>query len=436
MPEKTPIDERGPVFISYRQSDGVDLAVETAWTLRAAGVPVWHDQTDLPPGDTRRRLREALASGLSGAVLLVTPEIQHSAVVRTLELPELLRLAEVPTFTLSVASTIERSPGKLDYDAPDRLLGQRPGTLSDLTQRPVQRPTDRSTIARWHARVRMQALRPSVAASRGKLHIDIQTRIPPFAARADSDLILRLRTPLEGERRPNLKGLDDLRRFLADLPELVALAGAEQVRIAGGAHLSVAYAIGAALPTTLLGLLEAVDTSGDVWAVSGNVPSDSTDECLAIVSDETRSVSGKLVIYLDLLPQRSDAAFDDLVQGSDGSIARSVHVRPSRDGNLDPSEATSIVGAACSVIREIANEQRDADVHLLLRAPWTVATLLGRTLNTLKVHLYEWENGSGVPKSPAYVESLVVQAGLGGSVVRRVPEFDRAPEVSGAGSLW
>ena len=69
---------RGPVFISYRHSDGREIAVALAWALRAAGVPVWHDQTDLPPGDTERRLAEALSSGLSGAVLVVTREIEDS----------------------------------------------------------------------------------------------------------------------------------------------------------------------------------------------------------------------------------------------------------------------------------------------------------------------------------------------------------------------
>ena len=61
-------NQLGPTFISYRQSDGLDLAIALAWSLRVAGVPVWHDQTDLPPGDTSRRLAEALDGGLSGAV--------------------------------------------------------------------------------------------------------------------------------------------------------------------------------------------------------------------------------------------------------------------------------------------------------------------------------------------------------------------------------
>ena len=121
----SPIDPRGPVFISYRQSDGRDIAVALAWALRAAGVPVWHDRSDLPPGDTERRLAEALSSGLSGAVLLVTPDIKSSKAIRDIELPRLLELEKHAEFTLAVGSTVEAQHGtsRLDYSAPDRLLG-------------------------------------------------------------------------------------------------------------------------------------------------------------------------------------------------------------------------------------------------------------------------------------------------------------------------
>ena len=75
---------------------------------------------------------------------------------------------------------------------------------------------------------------------------------------------------MEGDRRPNRSGLEDLRHFLADLPELRARAGADQVRVQGGAHLSAAFALGAALPTTLMGRVEAVDTEGQLWSLTGN----------------------------------------------------------------------------------------------------------------------------------------------------------------------
>ena len=34
------VNALGPVFVSYRQSDGTELAEDLAWALRAAGVPV------------------------------------------------------------------------------------------------------------------------------------------------------------------------------------------------------------------------------------------------------------------------------------------------------------------------------------------------------------------------------------------------------------
>ena len=242
------VDPRGPVFVSYRISDGFDLAANTAWALRAAGVPVWHDESDLPPGDTERRLAEALESGLSGAVLLVTPEIEHSRIVREIELPQLLQLAENPAFTLSVLSVIEREPEKLDYGAPDRLLAQPEGTLENFKQKPARTQRQRADAAHAQCQRRMQAVRSNVGAASGVITLDVQTRIPPFATRVDSDLVLRLRPPMDGDRRPHYQGLHDLKLFLSDLPQLVALAGAEHAKMRGGAHLSVAYALGAALP--------------------------------------------------------------------------------------------------------------------------------------------------------------------------------------------
>ena len=70
-----------------------------------------------------------------------------------------------------------------------------------------------------------------------------------------------------------------------------------------------------------------------------------------------------------------------------------------------------------------AGQFRTSEVHLLLRCPWTAALLLGRTLNTLRVHLYEWEDGPddhGNPTKPRYLPSLVVRSGAGGSPIEDV----------------
>jgi CBASS immunity sensor of nucleotide second messenger signals/TIR domain-containing protein len=425
------VDPRGPVFISYRHSDGLELATALAWALRAAGVPAWHDRTDLPPGDTNRRLAEALDSGMSGAILLVTPEIQHSNVVREIELPALLELEKNQAFTFSIASTVERGPGKLDYAAPDRLLSQQPGTLQRIDQQPVKRSEDRADIARAQCRRRVQALRPAVEAAGGVLTLDLQTRIPPYAAHFDADLVLRLRPPRDGDRRPNRDGLDDLSHFLRHLPQLVAFAGAEQIRVRGGAHLSVAFALGGALPTTLLGRVEVVDTGGGVWALQGiaAAPADG-DRLLEPVSPATGGETrGPVLVYIDLLPTRSDAAVEEFMDARPDSFAGWLHLRSTSPTNLDAECAATIIGEAAQAIRDLAGAHRTTDVHLLLRCPYPVALLLGRTLNTLRIHLYEWEDGPddrGSAVDPRYVPSLVVRSGAGGSPIETITLPERA----------
>ena len=419
------VDPRGPVFVSYRQSDGSALAADTAWALRAAGVPVWYDESDLPPGDTERRLAEALVSGLSGAMLLVTPEIQLSRIVREVELPQLLELEKNSDFTLSVLSVIERDSGRLDYGAPDRLLSQPEGTLTRLKQERARTQHQRADAAHAHCQRRMQAVRAAVEGAGRIITIDVQTRIPPFATRVDADLVLRLRPPIDGDRRPHHQGLQDLKLFLTNLPQLLALAGAEHARVRGGAHLSAAFALGAALPTTLTGRVEAVDTGGNVWSLTGNAPVPDGSYQILDVKQASHSFTpaGVLLVYVDLLPTRSDSAFDELIAEGTAPFAAAFQVRPVRGGMLIPDEAAAIIGEVSRAIRDLAGQFRTSEVHLLLRCPWTVALLLGRTLNTLRVHLYEWEDGpndSGAIASPRYLPSLVVRSGAGGSPIESV----------------
>ena len=425
------INLRGPVFLSYRHSDGSLLATNLAWALRAAGVPVWHDKSDLPPGDTRSRLDEALRSGLSGAVLLVTPEIGESSVIRDVELQGLLALEANGAFTLSIASTIETAPGRLDYAASDQLLSLAGGTLSRLHHDPALTPRDLADIARGQCRQRMEALRADIESAGRVIHINMQTRIDPSASGLRGDLVVRLRKPMPGDRRPNRQGLEDLQMFLADLPHLVEISGARHGSVSGGAHLSVAFALGAALPTTLLGHVEAVDTAGYTWTFPDNAPAPVGSTRLLEITDRSprEAISGDALVYVDLLPTRSDAAFEQFLEVSFGRFAGVFHIRTATGGNLRPGDASAVVAEASQAIRQAASLSEVSEVHLLLRCPWTVALLLGRTLNTIRVHLYEWEDGlddDGNLVEPRYLPSLVVRSGTGESPIESVAMPARA----------
>ena len=419
------VSPRGPVFLSYRRSDGDELAIALAWALRSAGVPVWLDRSDLPPGDTERRLEEAMQSGLSGAVLLVTPDIEASSAVKDIELPQLLALEAEGAFTLSIASTIETEVGGLDYSAPDRLLSQTASNLSGLRQDPALTSRGIADIARSHCRQRMEALREYIEAAGQVIDINLQTRITPSAIGPHGDLVVRLRPPTPGDRRPNRQGLEDLRLFLGDLPHLLEIAGARHARISGGAHLSVAFALGAALPTTLLGRVEVVDTAGSPWTFSDNAPAPVASARLLEVTDRSshEATSGDALVYLDLRPTRNESAFDRLLEAPPGRFAGVFHIRTVAEGSLLSEDAGAIVAEASHAIRQAASRSEASEVHLLLRCPWTVALLLGRTLNTIRVNLYEWEDGpddGGSRVAPRYLPSLVVRSGAGGSPIERV----------------
>ena len=419
------VSPRGPVFLSYRHSDGAELATNLARALRSAGVPVWHDRSDLPPGDTKRRLEEAMQSGLSGAVLLVTPDIGASTVVKDIELPWLLALEAGGAFTLSIASTIEAEAGRLDYGAPDRLLSQPSPTLKRLRQDAALTPKDIADIARSHCRQRMEALQQDIESAGQVIDINLQTRITPSANSLNGDLVVRLRPPMPGDRRPNRLGLQDLQLFLGEIPYLLESAGARHAKVSGGAHLSVAFALGAGLPTSLLGRVEAVDTAGYTWTLLDNTPAPVSSTQLLKIKDRSThcASSGDALVYVDLLPTRRDFAFERLLDAYHGRLAAVLHIRTVAQGNLHPRDASTVVAEASHAIRQAVSCSNTSEIHLLLRCPWTVALLLGRTLNTIRVNLYEWEDGpdaDGSRVSPRFLPSLVVRSGAGGSPIEGI----------------
>ncbi len=410
-----------PVFISYRTSDGRDLAATLAWALRSTGVPVWHDATDLPPGDTTRRLQEALTAGLSGAVLLVTPQIRRSTVVREIELPELLALEADPAFTFAVASTVRRRPTRqqratsqlpgLDFTAPDRLLAQPDGTVQRFKQYPLFAPDDVATLARELAAQRMAAVRTLRDPT---LLLDIQTRLDPRGTPPEVPLAVRIPPPSVGRRTPNPASWTALASFLTDLPRLLAIAQAQRLHVRGGAHLSIAFALGSAVPTTSSWPVTVEDQTGEIWGDSGSgIPPDIIG---GLPTAHVAAPAGSPVaIFIDLVPTDppGDAFGAHLTRHPD-RYAAILRLLPAQRSRLVPAAGAAIVTELTQRIRACAAEAGTHRVHLFLRTPFPVAVLLGRALNTLEITLYEWEDSSD---PPSYIQTATVASGRGGGPV-------------------
>jgi hypothetical protein len=411
-----------PVFISYRTSDGSDLAAALAWALRATGVPVWHDITDLPPGDTERRLQEALTSGLSGAVLLITPEIRHSRVVREIEVPGLLALEPDPTFTFAIGSVIPlpapgggSAPGiRLDYAAPDVLLAQSAGTLQRFTQYPVFDDAGIAVLAREIAAQRMAAIR---ATGSPDLLLDIQTRLDPRGTPPEVPLAVRTKPPTPGQRLPDPDIWLPFAAFLTDLPRLLSIAGAQRLHIRGGAHLSVAFALGAAVPTTSTWAVTVEDQTGSIW---GEPPSEEHSRRRTKVREESRAcepstAAAPVAVYVDLVPSSPPGdAFAEHIVDHPGRYARAIRLHLTRREPIRPEAASPLVSDLSDKIRACAGLASTHLVHLFLRTPFPIAVLLGRTLNTLEVTLYEWDDTGTIPR---YVQTATISSGRGGGPI-------------------
>ncbi|WP_350349067.1 SAVED domain-containing protein [Agromyces sp. G08B096] len=416
-----------PVFISYRQKDGTDIAAELAWLLRTAGVPVWRDRDDLPPGDTEARLKQAIAAGISGGVLVITPDVANSRVVKTLEAPHLLALHDNhEVFALGIANSVKTEDGTTDYDAPDGLLDRRPGTLSGVDQHPADRDGLLVLIRGlvWH---RIASLREQIQTTDQTFHLSLQTRnTPQVYDRTGDELDIRLR-PSSHERLPSAEGLRDLKDTIGFLPDAVTRSSAHRIRVQGGAHLSVAFAVGAALPSSRIGHMDVIDQQGVSWASDGESRFTAQPQVriTAEGSNPSAITSGRaaVAVYVDLLPQRSDAAFARYLEDRAPFLAAWRHLTSANDTLIEPSEAGLIAADVAAHIRGLSNDNSNAEIHLLLRCPFSLALLIGRLTNTLRFVVYEWDDSEpteGDDYRARYVPTLRVRTSASAGVIEEV----------------
>lgn len=275
----------GPVFLSYRQSDGTGIANLVETYLRCGGIIPWRDLADLPAGEVARSVREAVEEGLSAGILIVTPELKDSQFVPEHEVPALQRMQrkDPRRFCLYVLNTI-RNPENvsgIDVDAPDRLLGltDNPRTshrrrrvergrlaqdraenrlLRDAKQYALLEATDDLPAVSELGMLLRDLLRRRLRARRVQLwdreiRIAVQTR--PVASseeasrsgRGKADLTIRMEQNPENQLPSEL----DYRCLQQTLPIIIDSLHNHQVNevtFTGGCHPSVAWVLGAALP--------------------------------------------------------------------------------------------------------------------------------------------------------------------------------------------
>lgn len=413
------VDVSGPLFLSYRHNDGETIVSDLAWLLRAAGIPVWRDKDDLPPGDTAERLAEAIDDGLSGAVLVITQDVANSAIVRSIEAPKLIDLHRSDArFQLLVANDVASPGGHTDYSAPDRLLGRVKEDLRGVDQSATT-PEGLLSLTRKALTHRMIRQRPSVERNE-VFEMSIQTRnVGQVYDRTGAQLDIRVRRSRH-EKLPDPAGLEDMRRTLPLLPDAITSTGANRVRISGGAHLTVAFALGIALPSSRIGTLEVIDQRSAIWASGHEAAVPGSPALIFEESSTAAPVAGggrpAVAVYVDLLPTPSDAAFERFLDEHQGALSAHAVIRSRQRGLLDSADAGEIASEVAGRIRQLSAEHANARVELLLAVPFGLAVLIGRLCNTLRIRLYEWDDSEddedpNVEDSrPRYVPCIEVRA--------------------------
>lgn len=415
----------GPVFISYRQSDGTQQAESLENLLRAAGLVVWRDLVDLRPGTTTDRLEQALTEGLSAGVLVVTPDIVDSEVVRDRELPRLLQLDEDPAFSLCIANKIARtgSESKCDYDAPDRLLRLAPArTLADKKQANVLDPAGELEIVRDLLMHRIEQRRPEIRAEGRDFTVRVQSRPAPFAVDADDDdLHMRIKEATEG-RLPSPDGLELLRRTLPLTGDAVFAAGAKRVQISGGAHLSIGLALGAAFPETKIGSVAVLDVQNTAWesTPTSNDPGITELNVGALPTEVTQpsNTANRVAVFVTLTADPDLTAFQRLVRESADGFANVEIVSVTSTGRIDPQEAGRLGRAVAQHLKRLSANHGRAEVHLAFHGPFPMAVLVGRYLNTLRTIAYEWDGDT--INGPRYRPAIALEPGVAGGPITEV----------------
>lgn len=414
----------GPVFISYRQLDGTAQADALEELLRVAGLVVWRDHRDMRPGTIIDRLERALTGGLSAGVLVVTPGIAHSDIVRERELPRLLQLDADPNFSLCIANTVPRADEELkcDYDAPDRLLRITPArTLADKKQANMRQASGEIEIVRDLLMHRIEQLKPIVREGRD-FTIRLQSR--PFSSALDAggeDLHIRLK-PSDDGRLPSRGGLELLQKTLPLTSDAVYATGVKCVCVSGGAHLSVGLAFGAALPETKIGKMIVVDAKDNPWiSVATDDDPQTTElmiESIQIERDQVVVLQHRVVILVTLTPHVDRTAFEWLVNDSAGGFDAAEVISLGSTERIDPREAARLSVAIAQQVKKLSASHGRAEVHLAFHGPYAMAVLIGRYLNTMRTIVYEWDGNN--KNAPSYKAVLTLEPGVTGGPITEV----------------
>lgn len=469
-------DPKGPIFISYRRSDGHSKAVVLDNFLRSAGLVPWRDLVDLQPGETEQRVKEAFAEGISSAILLVTPQLGRSAFVPQTELPVLVELdqdaGDAQPFRLHIVNTI-RSDDELDaFDTaePARMMtdaGHWPPDPGDFPLAARAELRSFMHYALFDERHELLKLVRHLLDARLRARVDelvdkevtIQTQTRPEAdahsRRAGTwrptmlkeddddlyDLIVRLRQDsVTGV--PSELSLTCLKQTLPVMVDQLHSHGVTKVELVGGGHATLLWALGAALPTTRMaeGNVSMTDPKRQLWEETPREVVADGDGGLFIprfevLPDSIRTAHPahpvRAAVLLKFKGRADVGHFRKMADQLEGCVAQMIVTVDLKDLEsegpawIPPAEGCRIARAIMDELRRFASHEGVKELHIACALPTVIAGFCGRESNTLNIVLHELGEGSK-PGEREYVQTVRIECGTyGGPITEVFPQHPR-----------
>lgn len=395
------IDPYGPVFISYRHSDGKSIADRVSTLLKSVGVPVWIDSEAMQVGHIEKRVDRAIEQTISGAIVISTEDTAHSDVISNNEVPRFLQLLDNdPTFPICIINVNDKDAvGEgPDYSAPDRRMrtvavgSDLKGPLSSIKQFGVEKE-DLVTLVGAMAAERVKRIHQACQERDDRIVRLGLSSWEESVSRASSGnhLDLQLAAPNSGDRF-NREALETFKDTLKETRKAVEYVSPSVLQIEGRAHLFLAFVLGAQFPETFV--KRAIVRQGDEnWRCKND--GDQNDGFLHLtdqmVCNESLSGRARVAVYLDLVPGRLDSAFTSFVEVNKEEISYSARIGMREPGQIDPNDGACIAREASNMIRALSGSHGGAHIDLMMRCPLPLAFMIGRNVNTLSFTVYEYE---------------------------------------------
>ena len=398
-------DPRGKYFISYRRSPvRTQEAVKVRDALRDRGMPTWRDLDDLDSEPTEDELITTLTdSSIAGAVMLISPEIEESPMIREVEAFHIFKRHQAEDDFVVKPVLIG-----LDYQDTNKVLNNPAGfqNLADWNQCRFKADyltdADANMIARSVLKSRLQLI--AKVAPDEPLDIALFSRRSsgpgPYGLRHDFSSYFDGRTPRDIESYHRIESaLLDTADVLTSVHNDISLVGQ------GNAALPIGVLYGAIfspLASFRVSWLQRLDGQESIWSLfsgQGNISLNTE-----ITKGDPGSEDIVLALSISANIQRSIADF----MHSNGlrpraSIHATLETSSVPQGTvLSPQDGLSIVLQAVQSVRDLREDigLHRVRLHLFLACPLAMAVLLGQKLNTFsECVLYEHHAN----KRPSYI---------------------------------